>query len=248
MIRRLILAALLALATPAGAETVTVFAAASTRDALDEAATLWEARTGHEVVTSYAGSSVLARQIQQGAPADLFLSANEDWMDVLQAEGLIDEASRVDLLANTLVLIAAPGISLSEPLAPGALAQALGDERLAMALVEAVPAGIYGKAALRALGLWADLAPKAAQADNVRAALALVASGEARFGIVYATDAVAEPEVSVAAQFPPDSHPPIRYPLAATADATPEARDLLGWLSGPEAAEVFRRHGFTVPD
>lgn len=248
MIRHLILATLLVLAAPVGAGTVTVFAAASTRDALDEAAALWEAETGNEVVTSYAGSSALARQIQQGAPADLFLSANEDWMDVLQADGLIDAASRLNLLGNTLVLIAAPGVSLADPLAPGALSRALGDERLAMALVNAVPAGMYGKAAFQALGLWQDLSPKAAQADNVRAALALVATGEAPFGVVYATDAAAESAVTVAAHFPPDSHPPIRYPLAATADAPPEARELLSWLSGPEAAEVFRRHGFTVPD
>lgn len=248
MIRHLTVAVLFALAIPAGAETVTVFAAASTRDALDDAAARWETDTGHEVVISYAGSSVLARQIQQGAPADLFLSANEEWMDVLQAHGLIDEGSRVNLLGNTLVLIAAPGVTLLDPLAHAALSQALGDEHLAMALVSAVPAGIYGKAAFQKLGLWQDLSPKVAQADNVRAALALVASGEAPFGVVYATDAAAEPAVTVAAHFPPDSHPPIRYPLAATAEANPEAYDLLAWLSGAEAAQVFRSHSFTVPD
>ncbi|MSU90419.1 molybdate ABC transporter substrate-binding protein [Rhodobacteraceae bacterium 2CG4] len=245
---RLALLALLALAAPAAAGTVTVFAAASTREALDRAAEAWEAETGHEVVLSYAGSSALARQIQQGAPAQLFLSANADWMDVLQDEGLIDPDTRSDLLGNRLVLIAAPGAVLPDPLAPGALARALDDERLAMALVDAVPAGIYGKAALAHLGLWDALAPKVAQADNVRAALALVARGEAPFGVVYATDAAAEPAVTVAARFPPDSHPPIRYPLAAMRDAGPEARALLRWLNGPQAAAIFRDHGFTVPD
>ncbi|WP_093035760.1 molybdate ABC transporter substrate-binding protein [Ruegeria marina] len=223
------------------ADRVTVFAAASLKTALDEAAAGFEAETGHEVVLSFAGSSVLARQIGLGAPADLFVSANEDWMDSLADGGHIVETSRRDLLSNRLVLVGPSGQK------PGDMARALAGNtgRVAMALVDAVPAGIYGKAALTELGLWNLVAPRVAQTDNVRAALALVATGTAPLGIVYATDALAEPQVSVIAIFPDDSHPPIRYPAALISGRDTEAaRDLLNYLSDTEAQGVFARHGF----
>jgi molybdate transport system substrate-binding protein len=241
-------ALLLACAASAGAEQVTVFAAASLTDAMAEIEARFEAATGHDLVVSLAGSSALARQIQQGAPADVFVSASPDWMDALEADGLVEPGTRVDLLGNALVLIAAdPGAAPVE-IAPGLdLAGLLGDGRLAMALVDAVPAGIYGRAALESLGLWEAVAPRVAQADNVRAALTFVASGEAPFGIVYATDAAAEAAVTVVGTFPEGSHPPIVYPAAdlATRDTAAEA-EFLAWLRGPEARAAFERQGFAV--
>lgn len=233
--------------SPLRAETVTVFAAASLTTALGAVADAFEAVSPHEVALSFAGSSVLARQIQLGAPADIFISANPQWMDVLQAGDLIDRDSRRDLLGNALVLVAhgpADAVDLSEGLDLAAL---LGPGRLAMALVEAVPAGIYGRAALQSLGLWDQVAPLVAQADNVRAALALVALGEAPLGIVYATDAMAEPAVTIVATFPADSHPPITYPVArAYGPAETAAQDFLTFLEGPEARELFEAEGFTM--
>jgi len=234
----------------ARAAEVTVFAAASLKNALDEVAAGWQAATGNTVSISYAGSARLARQIEQGAPADLFISANTAWMDHLDEAGLIDEASRRDLLGNRLVLVAHGRDVAPVDLAPGAdLAHRLGDGRLAMALVDAVPAGIYGKAALEGLGLWASVADRLAQTDNVRAALALVALGEAPLGIVYATDAVAEDRVTVVATFPEDSHPPIVYPVALTVEGTRSAAvDLLAWLGSAAARGSFERQGFSVLD
>ncbi|MEW2915205.1 molybdate ABC transporter substrate-binding protein [Leisingera sp. JC11] len=227
---------------------ITVFAAASTKTALDEAAVTYLADTGHNVTLSYAGSPALARQIQLGAPADIFISANPGWMDVLQEEGLIDSASRVDLLENDLVLIAYGSGVPPLDLEAADLAGLLGEGRLAMALVDAVPAGIYGKAALTALGQWPAVAPKVAQSANVRAALALVASGEAPMGVVYATDARAESGVTVIAAFPEGSHPPVIYPAAVvTGGNTAEARAFLEYLRGPAARSIFRKHGFGVP-
>lgn len=229
---------------------VLVFAAASLKEALTEAVDGWRATSGVKVAISFAGSSTLARQIQAGAPADLFLSANADWVDVLENEGLVREGSRTDLLTNSLVVIAHdPSTAPVDFTARSGLADRLGDGRLAMALVEAVPAGIYGKAALEALGWWEAIAPRIAQADNVRAALALVATGEAPLGIVYATDALAEPRVTMIGRFPADTHPPIHYPMVIPSDSTsPEAPALAAHLAGPEAAEVFRRHGFGLPE
>ncbi len=234
---------------------VTVFAAASLKNALDEVAAGWQAATGNTVSISYAGSARLARQIEQGAPADLFISANTAWMDHLDAAGLIDRASRRDLLGNRLVLVAhgrdappvelAPGGDLAAWLGDGRL----GEGRLAMALVDAVPAGIYGKAALEHLGLWASVADRTAQTDNVRAALALVALGEAPLGIVYATDAVAEDRVTVVATFPADNHPPIVYPVALTVEReNPAAVDLLAWLGSAAARAAFEGQGFSILD
>lgn len=235
----------------ARADTVTVFAAASLKTALDEIAARYGEETGDALRVSYAGSSKLARQIQQGAPAQIFVSANAAWMDVLEDEGLLAAATRADLLVNRIVLVAGPGApeGLSLTLTPGAdLAGALGGGRLAMALVEAVPAGIYGKAALQSLDLWDTVAPHVAQVDNVRAALRLVATGEAPLGIVYATDAVAEPKVRVLDLFPEDSHPPIRYPAAILAEGDgPEVRAALRYLRGEAARAIFLRNGFGLP-
>ena len=230
------------------ASEITVFAAASLKTAFDDIAAAYEDDSGHSLTVSYAGSSALARQIELGAPADLFISANPDWMDHLVGLGRIAQDTRYDLLTNRLVLIAhgaaAPEIKLSAELD---LVAELDRRPLAMALVNAVPAGIYGKAALERLGLWDQVADKVAQTDNARTALALVSLGEARLGIVYATDALAEPAVSTVATFPEESHPPILYPVAAVSDRiTPEVQNLLDYLKGPEAKALFTSHGFAV--
>jgi molybdate transport system substrate-binding protein len=248
-ILRLVALLALTLPVPALADNVLVFAAASTGDALDEIAALFERQSGHDVTLSYAGSSVLARQIQNGAPADVFLSANAAWMDVLEGDGLIAEGSRSDLLGNALVLIAHDPAAVPVDLGPaGNLVARLGDGYLAMALVDAVPAGIYGKAALDSLGLWQSVSGQVAQTDNVRAALALVSRGEARFGVVYRSDAVADPSVTLAATFPAASHPPITYPVAAIAGRdTPAVEAFLTFLTSDTARAVFEAQGFTVP-
>ena len=233
---------------PALSETVTVFAAASLTTALAEIEADFEAATGHDLVVSLAGSSALAQQIRQGAPADIFISASTDWMDLIAAEGLIEPGGRFDLLGNTLVLIAhgraAPTVAITPDFALSGL---IGDGHLAMALVDAVPAGIYGKAALDHFGLWDGIAGRVAQTDNVRAALALVALGEAPYGIVYATDANAAENVTIIATFPPESHPAIVYPLARLAgrDGTGVAA-LVAYLQGDAARAAFVRQGFAV--
>lgn len=246
--------AILLLATPlpsaANAEDVVVFAAASLKNALDEVADGWERQTGNTVTISYQGSSTLAQQIIAGAPADIFVSAAVNWMDEVAAAGLVAAGERKDLLGNTLVLIAhgsdAKPVSVS---AQTDLPALLGDGKLAMALVDSVPAGQYGKAALTALGLWDKVAPSVAQADNVRAALALVSTGEAPYGIVYATDAVADPNVTVVGIFPAESHPPIVYPAALLTGAHDAAdRAFFDALSGQAAAAVFEKQGFKVLD
>ncbi|MBI1220889.1 MAG: molybdate ABC transporter substrate-binding protein [Rhodobacteraceae bacterium] len=240
-------ATMTALPAPAQAGQITVFAAASLKTALDQIAADWTTDTGNTAVVSYAGSSQLARQIQQGAPADLFLSADEAWMDTLDKAGLIQTATREDLLGNALVLVAPKAAAAPLAIAKGFdLAGMLGDNHVAMALVDSVPAGKYGKAALTSLGVWDAVAPKVAQSDNVRAALALVATGEAPFGIVYATDAAAEPRVAVVGTFPEDSHPPIIYPAALTKTAQGPAADFQHYLSGAKAVAVFAQQGFTV--
>lgn len=234
-------------AEPAAADEVTVFAAASLATALDEVAAGWTARTGVEVVLSYAGSPQLARQIREGAPADLFLSASEEWMDALAAEGLIVPGSRTDLLGNGLVLVAhGSGVP---PVDLAALPSLLGEGRLAMALVDSVPAGQYGRQALTALGLWDAIEPRVAQSENVRAALALVAAGEAPFGVVYASDAAAEPGVTAVAAFPESSHAPILYPAALVSGrADADAAAFLAHLDSPEADAAFAAQGFRVLD
>lgn len=233
-------------AVQATAGEITVFAAASMKNAMDAVSEEWTKATGHRALVSFAGSSALARQIQQGAPADVFISANTDWMDRLQADGLIAPETRFDLLGNALVLIAhgadAPAVEITPAFDLAAL---LGDAHLAMALVDAVPAGIYGKAALTRLGLWDGVADQVAQGDNVRAALAFVSTGEAPFGIVYATDAAADQRVSVIGTFPADSHPPIIYPAAGIKDSTnPLTESFLIFLRSPQAQAAFQAQGF----
>lgn len=237
-------------ATPVAADEVLVFAAASLKEAMDEIAAGFEETTGHTAVVSLAGSSALARQISQGAPADVFISANPDWMDWLEEAGWIRSDTRSDLVANRLVLVAQGGQPGPVEIGPDFDVPArLGDGWLAMALTDAVPAGIYGKAALEWLGLWEALRPQVAQAENVRAALALVALGEARLGIVYASDALAEPKVGVVGVFPSLSHPPIVYPAALTRDAGEQvASEFLDYLHTPAARMSFEKHGFLEPE
>lgn len=246
------LGALVILAAPlrATADEVTVFAAASLTNALNRVAEAWTVETGHVAVLSYAGSSALANQIQQGAPADIFISASVDWMDAIEASGDLRAGTRRDILGNTLVLIAhgtgAPPVTIDESLD---LAGMLGDERLAMALVDSVPAGIYGKAALTALGLWEQVEPLVAQSDNVRAALAFVAQNEAPLGIVYATDAAVEDNVTIIGTFPAGSHEPITYPAGITAQSTsPVAETFLAYLTSDDARAIWQEYGFTVLD
>jgi molybdate transport system substrate-binding protein len=243
-------AVLLALAAgPAtAADSVTVFAAASLKNALDEVSAAWHTETGKRTTLSYAGSSALARQIEAGAPADVFISADLDWMNDLGAKNLIAAGSEVHLLGNRIVLIAPADSMASTVIAPGfGLAELVGDGRLALADVKAVPAGKYAKAALEKLGVWASVEAKVAQAENVRAALKLVSTGEAPVGIAYQTDANAEPNVKVIATFPEDTHPAIIYPAAQiAASQNPDAAAFLAYLQSQTAAGIFKAHGFTM--
>ncbi len=213
-------------ASPVLAEEVVVFAAASMKNALDAVATDFQAATGHTVTISYAGSNQLAKQIIEGAPADIFVSAAVNWMDEVEKAGMVVAGTRRDMFGNTMVLIGAAGAAPVEIVPGFDLKGLVGDGKLAMALVDSVPAGQYGKAALTSLGIWDAVAPMVAQADTVRAALALVSLGEAPYGIVYATDAAADPKVSVVGSFPVDSYPTVIYPgalLTGAADAADRA-------------------------
>ena len=243
-----IVASLAVLAAPfARAADVTVFAAASLTDALNRIGNAWQQNTGHTAAISFAASSVLARQIENSQGADTFISADTEWMDYLDKRGLIVRDTRRNLLGSHLVLVAPAESKASVTIAPHfALAEALHGERLAVADPGSVPAGKYAKAALTKLGVWSSVADHLAPAENVRAALAYVARGEAPLGIVYSTDATAEPRVRVIATFPDDTHPPIVYPVALTKDAKPLAREFLHYLEGPEASAVFRKSGFIV--
>lgn len=236
------LLACIALATgPARAGDLLVFAAASLTEALDAVNAGW---TGGKVTASYAGSSTLSRQIAAGAPADVFISANPGWIDALQKDGLLAPGTRENLLTNHLVVI---GHGKAKPLAAFSdLGAALGDGRLAVALTDAVPAGIYAREALTNAGLWDSLSPKLAQADNVRAALLLVAWDKAPYGIVYATDAAAEKDVDVVWTIDDSLHDPILYPAAEVKGAKPEAAAYLAYLKSPEAAAIFERYGFGI--
>ena len=224
---------------------VTVFAAASLKTALDEVAADWTATTGTPVVLTYGGSPAMARQIAAGAPADIFISASVAWMDDLAGRGLIQPDSRRDIVGNRLVLVAhgaARPVTLDETLD---LAGLLAGGRLSMAMVASVPAGQYGAEALQSLGLWDQVKGSLAQSENVRAALRLVALGEAPLGVVYASDAVAEPGVSVIATFPETSHRPIVYPAALMPDAGADAAVFLDHLTSPGAVAVFTANGFS---
>lgn len=229
---------------------VLVFAAASLKGAMDEAASAYAAGGGGPVRVSYAASSTLARQIEHGAPADVFLSADEDWMDWLQERGLVDPGTRRDLLGNTLVLVA-PAAGDTSPLdlaaGPGPLLARVGEGPFAIAMADAVPAGKYAREALSALGAWDRLRARAAEGDSVRAALMLVARGEAPLGVVYATDALAEPRVRVVARVPVALHAPITYPVArVAAGGHAGAAGFITWLGSPGAGAIFKRHGFSL--
>ena len=229
-------------------EKVTVFAAASLKNALDAVNKACEAVVGEQATVSYAASSALAKQIEQGAPADIFMSADLDWMKYLADKNLIKADTETRLLGNSIVLVAPADSKVEATIAADFdLAGLLGDGRLAMANVDAVPAGKYGKAALEKLGVWASVEGRVAQAENVRAALALVSTGEAPLGIVYKTDAAADPKVKVVGAFPESSHPQIVYPVAQTA----ESRDsdtpaFLKCLQSAKAKVLFEAQGFTV--
>jgi molybdate transport system substrate-binding protein len=243
------LALVATLAAPAAAqENITVFAAASLKNALDDTGAAFTKATGTKVTASYAASSALARQIEQGAPADVFISADLQWMDYASERKLIKPETRFNLLGNRLVLIAPADSKLANvEIGQGFdLAKLAGDGRIAIADVSAVPAGKYAKAALEKLGAWAAAEPKLAQAENVRATLAFVARGETPVGIVYETDAKIEPKVKVIGAFPDGSYPPVTYPVAATADSrnTSVAR-YLAFLRSGAAKAIFEKYGFS---
>lgn len=232
----------------AAAEKITVFAAASLTNALQDIATQYQKKSGVEVVSSFASSSVLARQIDQGAPADLFISADQQWMDDVVAKNSVVSSTRYTLLGNDLVLIApksdaAKAVTIDSNTDWKSL---LKGERLAVGDPDHVPAGIYTKEALQKLGAWDALSPQLAPANNVRAALALVERNETPYGIVYGSDAVASQKVQVVGRFPEDSHKPVEYPMAIVKEhqnATVEA--FYNYLQGPDAAAVFKQYGFT---
>ena len=226
---------------------VTIFAAASMKNAIDDINAAFSKATGIKAVASLAASSALARQIEQGAPADVFASADLDWMDYLDKKDLIKRDTRVNLLGNRLVLIA-PKDSRIDNVSIGPrfdLASLAGDGRIATGDMRAVPVGKYAKAALEKLGSWQAAEPKFAMAENVRAALTLVGRGEAVLGIVYETDARIEKNVKIVGHFPEDSHPPITYPVALTATAKPEAARYLAFMRSNAAKAIFETYGFT---
>lgn len=241
-------AAVFLVARPAAAAELLVFAAASLRNALDAADAAYLAETATRVTAAYAASGTLAKQIENGAPADLFFSADPAWMDQVEEQHLLKPGSRIDLLGNRLVLIAPKDSRIAIEIKPGLdLAGLLGSDRLAIGDPVSVPAGSYAKAALEKLGLWIALQRKLAPTADVRGALTLVSRGEAPLGIVYASDVVADAGVRIVASFPPDSHPPIIYPLAVLAQSSkPEAEAYRAWLASPAAARYFEQQGFTV--
>ena len=226
---------------------VVVFAAASLKNALDAINAQWQKETGQSAKISYAASSALAKQIEQGAPAQMFISADLDWMDYVEKKNQIKPESRSNLLGNRIVLIAPKDKAQPIDIKPGFdLAKVLGDGRLSMANVDSVPAGKYGKAALEKLGVWASVSNKLAQAENVRAALLLVSRGEAPAGIVYQTDAASDSSVKIIGTFPEDTHPPIIYPIALTANASPDAAAFLAYIRSDKAKPLFEAQGFMV--
>jgi molybdate transport system substrate-binding protein len=246
------LAAVLTIAAPphpaeAQDQSITVFAAASMKNALDDINAAYTKKTGVKVVASYAASSALMKQIEQGAPADAFISADLQWMDYGSQKKLVKDDTRVNLLGNKLVLIAPKDSKIDNvPIGPGFdLAKLAGDGRIATGDVKAVPVGIYAKTALEKLGAWAAVEPKMAMTDNVRAALLLVARGEAPLGIVYETDAKVEPGAKVVGVFSEDSHDPIIYPVAETTGAKPAAAPYLAFLRTQAAKTIFDGYGFT---
>jgi len=242
-----LLATLAALPARAQTATLTVFAAASMKNAVDDINAEFTKATGIKVVSSYAASSALAKQIEAGAPADLFASADLEWMDYLAGKKLIKDDSRVNLLGNRLVLVAPKDSKIGNvAIGPGFdLAKLAGDGRIATGDVRAVPVGKYAKAALEKLGAWRAAESKFAMADNVRAALTLVGRGEAVLGVVYETDAKVEPNVKIVGHFPEDSHPAIVYPVALTAAAKPDAARHIAHMRSNAAKAIFEKYGFT---
>ncbi|MBV8131872.1 MAG: molybdate ABC transporter substrate-binding protein [Alphaproteobacteria bacterium] len=235
---------------PASAQSqkLVIFAAASLKDGLDEVNAAYEHDKGQKTTTSYAASSTLAKQMEAAAPADIFISADLDWMDYLAKRNLIKPETRANLLGNRLVLIAPVNSTGKLDIAPNfPLAQALGNGRLAIADPNGVPAGRYGKAALESLGVWSSVADRLAPAENVRATLSLVSRGEAPLGIVYQTDAVADKGVKIMSIFPENTHPPIIYPIAVVAASTnPAAPGYIAFLKSPIARPIFEKQGFSV--
>ena len=246
MRRAVLLALWLAASSLARADTITVFAAASLKEALDSVAGAFQRKSPDRVVISYAGSNVLARQIENGAPAALFISADTEWIDYVEKRRVTVPNSRRELLGNELVLIAPAASRVSLGLVPGvALGTALQGKRLAIANPEAVPAGKYARLSLMALGAWSAIEKQLAPVDNVRAALLLVARGEAPLGVVYRTDALAEPRVRIVDTFPPRTHPPIVYPMVRVKRGdSPAAAAFAEYLVSPEALGQFERYGF----
>lgn len=237
------------LASGRAGDELLVFAAASLQEAMDEAGAAWQSRSGQRVRVSYAGSAALARQVERGAPVDVFVSADAAWMDYLQARGLVDPESRFDLAGNALVLVAPRDRTGDVALEPAALAAALGPRgRLVLADTGSVPAGRYARQSLASLGLWQGLQERIAETDSVRGALAFVARGEAPLGIVYATDARVEPRVVVVARLPPGSHEAVRYPVARVR-AAPAGRSagFLAFLQGEQVRDALRARGFLAP-
>jgi molybdate transport system substrate-binding protein len=240
--------ALSALTQPAAAqETLTVFAAASLKNALDDVNAAFTKASNIKVTASYAASSALAKQLESGAPADAYISADLKWMDYVAGKKLMKTDTRFNLLGNKLVLIAGKDSKLSNvQIGQGFdIAKLAGDGRIAVADTKAVPAGLYAKAALEKLGAWTAAEPKLAQAENVRATLAFVARGETPIGIVYETDAKVEPNVKIVGTFPDGSYPPVTYPAAATAHAKADTAKYLKFLHGAEAKAVFEKYGFS---
>lgn len=250
---RISLAAALLVFTPLAASAqrangITVLAAASLTNALEEIGRRYEAQSGRRVIFSFAGSMILAKQIEASSGADVFISADAESMDYLDSKNLIARQTRRNLLSNSLVLIAPANSRIALTLAPGIkLAEALRGGRLALANVDTVPAGRYARAALTALGAWDSVKDRLAQGEDVRGALAYVSRGEAPLGIVYATDARIEPRVRVVGTFPANTHEPILYPAALTKEAKPEAAAFLAYIQGPAALAVCLRAGFGVP-
>jgi molybdate transport system substrate-binding protein len=224
-----------------------VFAAASLKNALDNINAQWKKETGKSARISYASSPALAKQIESGAPAQLFISADIPWMDYVEKKDLIKKETRSDLLGNRIVLIAPKDKAKAVVIEPGFdIAKLIGDGRLAMADVASVPAGKYGKASLEKLGVWDKVSGKLAQAENVRAALLLVSRGEAPVGIVYATDAASDKGVTIIGTFPENTHPPIVYPIALLKNAGADAAEFLAYIRSAKAGSLFEAEGFTV--
>jgi molybdate transport system substrate-binding protein len=244
-----VIAAIACAPQPATAQdSIIIFAAASLKNALDDTNAAFTRATGVKVVSSYAASSALAKQIESGAPADVFVSADLKWMDYVAEHKLIKPDTRINLLGNKLVLIAPKDSKLDKvEIAKGFdIAKIAGDGRIAVADVKAVPAGLYAKAALESLGAWATAEPRLAMAENVRATLAFVARGETPIGIVYETDAKVEPNVKIVGVFPESSHPPVIYPVAATASGgNPATPRYLGFLRAGGAKAILEKYGFS---